>query len=694
MQHKYPPNTNRRTASAIHAACWLTALGTVLALTASPGYAQEAATNHYQIMLKYDFGTNAVSFTALEDEARQAKPEERAAIEKKLIGILESPDATFPARQYACRLLNIAGSPACVPVLEKLLADEQLSHAARIPLQAIQDKSAGKALLKALSKTKGKLKIGIINSIGVRADSSAVGDLADLLNDKDEAMIQAALNSLGRIGTAKAAKALGKARVPDSLKARLCEAKATCANRLCSNGEEKLAGEIFTGLMIAGNPDSVRAAGFVGLTRVKKDKAVPFVIETLKSGDAVLARAACPALMALQGDGINRKIAAELAGLPAAGKVAALNALAGRKDATAIASAVNPLINDQSAEVRLAATRAAAKLGDASSVSVLAQALKSDDDISRAAVQSLRDLQGNGVVDELMKAAGTGEPAVRAGVLTVLGERSETGALPVMYKSAEDQDSNVRAAAIKGLGLLVGQQDLPKLVDILIAQKDGGERNKLEQAIAAAAQRIGNADERSAATIQGLAKADDPAKCNLLGALSKMGGGKAIEAVKSLLASSNADVKKAAVRSLSDWVDAAPMNDVLELAKTSTEESHKILALRGYIRMAGLDRGKPAKDRIAWYKQALELASRPDEKRAALGGLDEVGHLDALKLVEGYLNDEKVKNEALSAYAKIADKIGNGHKEEARAALRKVIESTKDQGLINRAKESLEKIAK
>ncbi len=691
MQDKYPIADCRFTNPVFHAALSL-AVAIAGMTIVTPADAQEAVTNHYDIMLKYDFGTNSASFTAMEDEARQAKPDQRAVIEKKLLGIIESPESTFPARQYACRLFCYVGSSACVPVLSKLLTDEKLSHAARIPLQVIQHRSAGKALLKALGKTGGNIRIGIINSLGVRAENSAVGDLSDLLSEKDAETVHAALNALGRIGTEKAAKALQKARVADTVRPKLYEAKITCANQLCKAGSTKLADEIFTELMAPGNPDTVRAAGFTGVVRARQEKATPFVIQTIKSDDSVLIKAACSAITSMESDSAAKALAADIAGLPAAGKIAVIYGLAGRKETGGLSSTVNAIAGDQAPEVKLAAVRAAARLGDASSVGVLAETLKSNDDLSRAAVQSLKDIQGTGVADALIKIAASGEPAVRTGVLTVLGERGETCALPIMYKAAEDPDGNVRSAAIKGLGLLAGPQDLSRLVEILIAQKNGGERDRLAWSIANVGLKIKDADEGTVAVIQGLAKADDAAKCSLLSALSKMGGGKAIEAVKSHLGSSNADIRKAAIRALSDWVDTVPMKDVLELAKNSTEENHKILALRGYIRMAGMDKHKPVKERLEWYRQALQLATRPDEKRAALGGLDQIGHIDALKLVEGYINDEKIRNEALSAYARIADRIGNSRKEEARAALQKVIENTKDQGLINRARESLEKL--
>jgi len=395
-----PSRITRSAARTVHSLCWLAALGAGLFMLTTSCPAQEAQTNYYKLLLNYDFGTNSEVLAAIEDEARQAKPEQRGAIEDKLIGVLESAQATFPAKQFACRMLAIAGSPKCVPVAGKLLTDEKLSHAARIVLQAIQDKSADKVLLKSLGKTQGKLQIGIINTIGIRADEDAAGELADLLSSKDEGVVAASLNSLARIGNAKAAKALGNAKVPETLKAKLLEARLTCANKLCADGDGKLADAIYTDLMAAGNPDTARTAGFLGLVRVRKDKAMPMLMETLKSGDKVLVKAACPALMDMQGDGVGKTLAAELPSLPASGKVAVLNALMGRKDASGMGAVVNALVNDQSPEVKLAAARAAAKLGDASSVAVLASTLKTDDELSQAAAQSLRKLQGSGVVDE------------------------------------------------------------------------------------------------------------------------------------------------------------------------------------------------------------------------------------------------------------------------------------------------------
>jgi HEAT repeat protein len=64
------------------------------------------------------------------------------------------------------------------------------------------------ALREALSKLKGRLQVGVLNSIGQRKDAKAAPALARLLYDADPEVAQAAAAALGNISGAQAAKAL------------------------------------------------------------------------------------------------------------------------------------------------------------------------------------------------------------------------------------------------------------------------------------------------------------------------------------------------------------------------------------------------------------------------------------------------------------------------------------------------------
>src|SRR5437899_6909986 len=85
--------------------------------------------------------------------------------EQRLIAVLQS-GASLAEKDAACARLKLIGTAHCVPELSALLSDEQLSHSARYALEPMQAPEAGQALLDALPKTKGLIKVGLINSLG------------------------------------------------------------------------------------------------------------------------------------------------------------------------------------------------------------------------------------------------------------------------------------------------------------------------------------------------------------------------------------------------------------------------------------------------------------------------------------------------------------------------------------------------
>jgi HEAT repeat protein len=117
----------------------------------------------------------------------------------KLIAILREPDASQYAKAKACQKLAVTGDRRAVPALASLLTDERLSHYARFALEPNPDPSAGAALRDALGKVKGKLLIGVINSVGARRDGRAIDSLARFLHDEDPEIAQAASAALARI---------------------------------------------------------------------------------------------------------------------------------------------------------------------------------------------------------------------------------------------------------------------------------------------------------------------------------------------------------------------------------------------------------------------------------------------------------------------------------------------------------------
>jgi HEAT repeat protein len=322
-------------------------------------------------------------------------------------------------------------------------------------------------------------------------------------------------------------------------------------------------------------------------------------------------------------------------------------------------------------------------------VPVLAAALKQKE-TSASASQTLIDLQGAGVAEALLKQAEAGDPAIRSSLLTVLAERRQTDALPLVRKSVNDDDAKVRRAALKSLAALGTQPDLAMLAELVVTRKDDAERDQTAQALSDLGARMTDKAARCEPVLQAFAKAEGSAKVSLLTVLSTLGGDKALASVRGAL-TGEGELRKAAVRALAEWPDAAPMADLLAVAKDDKEKSSQILALRGYIRMVGIS-GARSQDRAKSYSEALALATRPEEKKLAVTGLADVAHADALKMVETFLEDAALQREAFVAYEKIAESLVSKQPALAKEALQRVTDKAADAGLRSKAKKALDKI--
>lgn len=129
--------------------------------------------------------------------------------EAKALAVLSS-GAELHEKARACQVLGDYGTAASVAPLAALLNDEHLSDYARSGLEAIQDPSAGKALRDALPRLEGTRLAGVVNSLGVRREKAAVGELQKLALDAKRGVAAEAIASLGMIGTTDAAKTLQK----------------------------------------------------------------------------------------------------------------------------------------------------------------------------------------------------------------------------------------------------------------------------------------------------------------------------------------------------------------------------------------------------------------------------------------------------------------------------------------------------
>ncbi len=229
----------------------------------------------FEALKTYDWGQDRSALQALDGAvaATHGDAAARKALETRLAAVLKS-DASRAAKDVVCRQLSLVGSAEGVPALAGLLTNAELSQMARYALERIPDAAATAALREALPKTEGLLKVGVINSLGVRRDAQSVAALTALLGNPDQQIAAAAVAALGAIGNSEAGKALDEfqKKAPDKLNLAVADARLCCAERLLAAGKKLEAMAIYKSLSGEDQPKHVRLAAVRGLLAVTGQK--------------------------------------------------------------------------------------------------------------------------------------------------------------------------------------------------------------------------------------------------------------------------------------------------------------------------------------------------------------------------------------------------------------------------------------
>ena len=188
----------------------------------------------FQVIMGYTFGGTRAPLTVVSDLVKASKndPAQRLSVERQLVALLKSPDASYDCKDFVCRQLWVCGSRESIPVLALMLTDDKYSDMARYVLERSASPEAGKALRDALGKAYGIARIGIVNSLGVKKDTASVPLLEKIGAGGDDEPAPAAVMALSKIGGAKASVIVTRANTTGGAKTRIA---AELALRVLTN---------------------------------------------------------------------------------------------------------------------------------------------------------------------------------------------------------------------------------------------------------------------------------------------------------------------------------------------------------------------------------------------------------------------------------------------------------------------------
>lgn len=622
-------------------------------------------------LLGYEAGQPRTALLAFEAELRSATPDQLPALEDRLLKVLESAAATRDAQDWACRQLRQAGSERSAAPLAALLADPQLETAARWALQSIPGAAVDQVLREALPALPAASRAGVLQTIGARRDRAAVSAIAPWASDSEAAVAEAALYALGQIGGSEALASVRRAEVPAAVQRYRFHALLRCAEQIEAEGQVAAAAKVYRDVF-AGAPDSVlQTAAMHNALRAEQVRAADLAQAAL-TGASPRLRLAAAKLVCEAGDAdLLGAVLRNLSALPADSVAALLNLV---DDPLARPAVLAAAASDDEA-VRLAALGALGRIGDASCVALLLETATGSRAAEQAAARhSLQRMRGAEIDAALVRAAEDGPPAPRGEAIRTLAVRDAVSAAPLLLKTARDADAAIRSEALRALGALADPQSLPALVQLLADAPSPDQIDVAEQAVLAACQRMAEPEVTSAAVLAGLPGPNAQVRSALLRILARIPAAASLAALREARRDADAAVQDAAIRGLAEWPDARPIGDLPEIARTATSLPHKVLALRGLVRMAALRGGRAPAETAALLGEALTLAPRPEERKLALAALGDVPHVAALELAVGCLQDEPLQVEAAMAVVKIAKAIQSREPQRAKAAVQKILE--------------------
>jgi len=420
---------------------------------------------------------------------------------------------------------------------------------------------------------------------------------------------------------------------------------------------------------------------------------INMVIDALKSDDPEMQTGAIAIVRDIPGAAVTKALAEELPKLAPTAQVQLLSALADRGDAAAL-PAVMATSKAENESVRVAALRAVGQLGDASSVPMLAERAASSRGVEqKAARESLYRLRGAEIDAAVLKNLPGAEPKTKVELVSAVGERNITDGVEALLKTAQDEDRKVRSESLKVLRVVAGPKDLPALVNLSLDLAGKSDRTEAEKMIAAVAHKIEDEKNQAAAVLAVLPNVKDVEdRALLLRVLGRIGDSSALPMLRTALNSREQEIQDAAIRALSDWPTAEPVPDLLKVAQNSENRVHRVLALRGFVRLLALDSDRPEKETADLYKKAMELAPNALEKKRVLSGLGDTKSLAALEMAVGFLDDLALHLEAEMAAVQIAKAIYGSYPQPCKEMLQKVIKTTQNDTLRKQAQEVIQQI--
>jgi HEAT repeat protein/uncharacterized protein (DUF1778 family) len=397
---------------------------------------------------------------------------------------------------------------------------------------------------------------------------------------------------------------------------------------------------------------------------------------------------------AAKGEAATGKFAALLAKLSAARQIELIGALGDRGDKAAIPAITALLVASQEPAVRAAAVQGLGVLGSGTEVADLKRSLAAAEPEKSAARRALTILRGDDAVKQVVEAAEFGEPGLRPVFIDILADRRARSALPVLVKTTGDADGAVRSAAMRALGKLGGPDQVAGMVTGFLKAAAGGERDEAERAIVAVCTQNAGKEKSADVFLAAFKAAGDADRDALLPALGRIGGPAAMAIVDGLINDPDPAKRQFGLKALTRWPDATVAPRLLDLLAKATDQDkdqgqgERDMLLAALIRIAPLPDNKlNDKQKLELLEKTMQLCQKDEDRARVIERANAIRTVETFRFVLPYLDNPALAEPACKSVVELAhhQKLRDGNKDEFMKALDKVISTTKNAELVERA---------
>jgi HEAT repeat protein len=608
------------------------------------------------------------------------------------------PESPMIARVWLLRKIEPLGGDEVVDDLADLLKDPEprIRELARRALVNNPSPRAAVVLRDALARAVDPAwQIALLEGIGQRGEVSNTAAIVELMDARDDAVQAAAISALGESGGRRAIDRLYRSwRSGDQATMdRAAAALLRIADRSLLAGAVEAARGIYRDMFLSSISASLRAGALRGVAAVEGVEALPTLLKVVQSDTEPRLRILAAGFARdLPGEAVTLEIAQAAEASEDDVQLLLLEMLAQRGDPAAMPAVMSLAQMGRTPAIRTAALKALARVGNNWSIPLLEEAAAMAKGAERQAARAALVALDCAEVDEVLvvRFPGATDP-IKVELLRAMRERAVASAVPLAMKEIVEGSAQTRQAAWQTVEALGQADQAGELVALLVqAAEEADVLEAAEDAVAAVCKRLGGEQESTAPVIQALGSAAPEGQARLVRVLDRLGGPDALAVLRELRDTGPASVQEAAVRSLAKWPTAEVLPDLLQIAKVTRDDTLRVLALRGYVRLVRAASERSTQERLDMLKEALGLATRPDETKLVLPALGDLGTEAALEVVLPLVSVDEVNAEASAAVLALAKPASAWDYHRAIEAVELVEGSTEREAILTQAAEARE----